>query len=110
MTDDKQEVASPLDWISVEGFRSIAHLERLTLEPINVKRLLVHVEGSLDRQCAEAGQTSSRIMTWPQGDTSHLAIACRRRVPSALRPCRRRPSVPAGRASDCRRGLMACVW
>lgn len=43
MTDDKQEVASPLDWISVEGFRSIAHLERLALEPINV---LIGANGS----------------------------------------------------------------
>ena len=35
MTDGKQ-AATPLDWISVEGFRSIARLDRLPLRPINV--------------------------------------------------------------------------
>ena len=43
MTDAKQETTTPLDWISVEGFRSIARLERLALRPINV---LIGANGS----------------------------------------------------------------
>ena len=43
MTEAKQEAATPLDWISVEGFRSIARLERLALRPINV---LIGANGS----------------------------------------------------------------
>ena len=43
MTEGKQMVASPLDWISVEGFRSIALLERLPLGPVNV---LIGANGS----------------------------------------------------------------
>ena len=43
MTDSKQETPTPLDWISVEGFRSIARLERLALRPINV---LIGANGS----------------------------------------------------------------
>ena len=43
MTDAKQETATPLDWISVEGFRSIARLDRLALRPINV---LIGANGS----------------------------------------------------------------
>ena len=43
MVDGKHEVATPLDWISVEGFRSIARLERLPLGPINV---LIGANGS----------------------------------------------------------------
>ena len=42
MTDDKQ-AATPLDWICVEGFRSIARLDRLPLRPINV---LIGANGS----------------------------------------------------------------
>ena len=43
MTNGKQDAATPLDWISVEGFRSIARLERLALRPINV---LIGANGS----------------------------------------------------------------
>ena len=43
MTDGKHEVATPLDWISVEGFRSIARLEQLPLGPVNV---LIGANGS----------------------------------------------------------------
>ena len=37
------EAASPLDWITIEGFRSIARLEKLELRPINV---LIGANGS----------------------------------------------------------------
>ena len=43
MTDSKQETPTPMDWISVEGFRSIARLEQLALRPINV---LIGANGS----------------------------------------------------------------
>ena len=43
MTDDKQTLPTSLDSISVEGFRSIARLERLRLRPINV---LIGANGS----------------------------------------------------------------
>ena len=43
MTDGKHKMATPLDWISVEGFRSIKRLERLPLKPINV---LIGANGS----------------------------------------------------------------
>ena len=36
MTDGQHELATPLDWITVNGFRSIARLPRLPLAPINV--------------------------------------------------------------------------
>ena len=40
---DNHESATPLDWISVDGFRSIARLERLPLRPVNV---LIGANGS----------------------------------------------------------------
>ena len=43
MKDGEHEMAAPLDWISVEGFRSIKRLERLPLKPINV---LIGANGS----------------------------------------------------------------
>ena len=43
MTDGSQETATPLDWISVDGFRSIVRLERLPLGPVNV---LIGANGS----------------------------------------------------------------
>ena len=43
MTDGKQKTTTPLDWISVAGFRSIARLDRLPLRPINV---LIGANGS----------------------------------------------------------------
>ena len=43
MKGGEHEMAAPLDWISVEGFRSIKRLERLPLKPINV---LIGANGS----------------------------------------------------------------
>ena len=40
---EAQEPASPLDWITIEGFRSIAGVEKLELRPINV---LIGANGS----------------------------------------------------------------
>ena len=40
---DAQAMNKPLDWITVKGFRSIAHVERLELTPINV---LIGANGS----------------------------------------------------------------
>ena len=60
MTDAKQRASGPLDWITIEGFRSIAGIEKLELRPINV---LIGANGSgksnfinafsLLRSCAE---------------------------------------------------------
>ena len=40
---EAQETARPLDWITIEGFRSIASVEKLELRPINV---LIGANGS----------------------------------------------------------------